>query len=406
MAVERNPMSSASTVVPPFGVNLVGFASANLGHGLALRHTASLLEDLGIPFRVLDIDPGGHRTGHDLSLGPRFLRAGEMPPHPVNFFHLNPPGLEGLFRDLPGLVPTYGRMNVSVLYWELARIPLSWQPPLQAMDVILAPTRFIEEQVRDAVPGKPCLYYRQGFRLPESRSDRERWGFESGRVVFLFAFDIASGIHRKHPMGVMEAFRLAFPGGRDQEGGKPILVLKINNRGLSPESAVMADRIRDAAARVPGMRVMDQVMPYRDLLSLYSSMDVLVSLHRGEGLGLSLMEAMALGKPVIATGWSGNMDFMDASNSCPVPYTLVPVEPGIQYHALSTGVDQVWAEPDIRAAADWMARLAVSPELRAEIGKRASAAMRAYIGEAWEGKAISQLRSRWKTSFASSGKEE
>lgn len=377
-----------------FGFNLVGFATANLGHGVALRNTAAILAEAGFAFDVLDIDPGGNRTGHDFSLRGRFLEAGKAPRYPVNLFHLNPPNLEALFRSLPGLVPTEGRMNVAVLFWEMARLPLSWRPMLEAMDLVLAPSRFIGTMLDDAVKTTPWIHYPQGFPVPAARPDRERWGFPAGETVFLFSFDIASGIQRKHPLAPVEAFHRAFPRG----GAR--LVLKVNNRGLSAEAAQMVDRLRELAGRAPGIHVMDQTLPYGDLLSLYASADVLVSLHRGEGLGLSLMEAMALGKPVIATGWSGNMDFMDATNSCLVPYALVPPEPGTQYHALSEGVEQAWADPDIGAAALWMTRLAESPDLRARIGALARESILAFMGEARRGRTFAEVRSIWERDFA------
>lgn len=377
-----------------FGFNLVGFATANLGHGVALRNTASILEGAGYDFDVLDIDPGGNRTGHDHSLRGRFLAAGTPTRYPVNLFHLNPPNLESLFRDLPDLVPTQGRMNVCVLFWELAKLPLSWRPMLEAMDLVLAPTRFIGGMLDEAVRTTPWLYYRQGFATPRAVPDRARWGLPPEEVVFLFSFDIASGIQRKHPLAPVEAFRHAFP-----EGGAR-LVLKVNNRDLGPEAATMVERLREVTARVPGVDVLDRNLPYADLMSLYASIDVLVSLHRGEGLGLSLMEAMSLGKPVIATAWSGNMDFMDADNSCLVPYRLVPLDPGTQYHALSAGVDQLWADPDIDEAARWMARLAASPDLRRDIGARAQASMSRFLAEARTGSAFQQVKAFYEGKFA------
>jgi glycosyltransferase involved in cell wall biosynthesis len=377
-----------------FGLNVIGYASANLGHGVAFRNTVAILERKGIPFSVLDIDPGGNRTGHDHSAAGHYHRIGEPLPHPVNLFHLNPPEIEALFRDLPGLVRTEGRMNVSVLFWELARLPLSWRPMLEAMDLVLVPSRFVQATFGEAVHTTPCLYYRQGLEMPRAVPDRGKWGFPEGRTVFLFSFDISSGIQRKHPLAAMEAFRTAFP-----DGGA-CLVLKVNNPDLSPEAGRMVDRIREAAEGIRGVRVVDRSMSYADVLSLYASADVLVSLHRGEGLGLSLMEFMALGKPVIATAWSGNMDFMDDANSCPIPYRLVPLEMGTQYHAISRGVDQVWAEPSVEEAARWMRMLDASPDLRREIGEKARESILRFRGEAERGRVFDRIRERWERNFA------
>lgn len=375
------------------GFNLIGFASANLGHGVALRNTAALLEACGHPFCVLDIDPGDNRTGHDLTLKDRFVPGGRPLPHPINLFHLNPPGLEALFRDLPGLVETKGRFNVCVTFWELPKLPLAWIPALEAMDLILAPSRFIQTAIEEAVRTTPVLHYPQSIALPRVQSDRARWGLAPDKTVFLFSFDVSSGLQRKNPMAVMDAFRQAFPPGHAE------LILKVNNRDHSPAAAMVVDRLKEVVRLVPGIRILDESIPYGEVMSLYASVDVLVSLHRGEGLGLSLMECMALGKPVVTTAWSGNMDFTDSDCACLVPFTLIPLEPGSQYHALSQGVAQVWAEPSVPDAIHWMRRLDASPELRNEIGERGRIAVTRFVEEAGKGTVFLEAISRFRRTF-------
>lgn len=367
------------------GFNLIGFATANFGLGVALRNTASLLERMGHPFCLLDIDPGGNRTGHDFSFRSHFVEAGRPLPHPVNLFHMNPPGLEGLFRDLPDLVDMRSKRNVCVPYWELPRLPLSWKPMLDTMDMVLAPSHFIRQAIAEAGVSAPCRYYRQTLALPHAVPDRARWNLPDGRTVFLFSFDISSGIQRKNPLAVLEAFRKAFPDDR------AMLLVKINNADLNPDARKVVGHFKSAAANLPNVRILDQSLAYAELASLFASIDVYVSLHRGEGLGLGMMECMALGKPVIATAWSGNMDFMDNANSCLVPYSLVPLDPGTQYFALSKGVEQVWADPSVEAAAQWMSSLDASPGLRAEIGSKAKASINAYLEEAGRGEVFTAV---------------
>jgi glycosyltransferase involved in cell wall biosynthesis len=375
------------------GFNLIGFASANLGHGVALRNTAAVLEAGGHPFCVMDIDPGDNRTGHDLSLADRFVPAGRPLPYPINLFHLNPPAIEALFRDLPGLVQTKDHLNACVTFWELPKLPPGWSRVLDGLDLILAPSRFIQEALVTDVRSVPILHYPQYIRLPVSVPARKRWGLSEDKTVFLFSFDVSSGVSRKNPLAVMEAFREAFP------PGKAELVLKINNRGLSPAASMVVDKLKIMAGMLPGTRIIEDSLAYEELLSLYASIDVLVSLHRGEGLGLSLMECMALGKPVIATGWSGNMDFMDEGNSCLVPFKLIPLDPGSHYHAMSQGVHQVWAEPSLDKAVEWMRRLEASHGLRREIGEKARISIGAFLEESLKGKAFAETISRYKTAF-------
>jgi len=129
------------------------------------------------------------------------------------------------------------------------------------------------------------------------------------------------------------------------------------------------------------------------VLSLYGSLDVFVSLHRSEGIGLGPMEAMSLGKPVIATAWSGNMSFMDRSNACLVAYDLVPVRGSTWvYSERVLGERAVWAEPNVDDAAVWMRMLVERPDVRAAIGRKAAEDMRRYQEEAQRGRFIDELR--------------
>lgn len=372
-----------------FGFNLIGFATANFGLGVALRNTAALLDKLGLPYAVLDIDPGGNRTGHDRSIRGPFVKAGESPPHPVNLFHFNPPAIEALGRDLPGLVDFAGRFNVCAPYWELPRLPADWPAVLDRMDLVLAPTRFIRAAIENAGVRAPVLDYRPTLELPDAAPDRARWDLPEGRTAFLFSFDVSSGLQRKNPLAVVQAFAKAFPDRR------ALLLVKINNPDLTPEARTVVERFKDVGAKIPNVRVIDRAMAYGEVASLYASADVYVSLHRGEGLGLGMLESMALGKPVIATAFSGNMDFMDEGNACLVPYDLVPLDPGTQYFQVSKGVAQRWAEPSVDAAAAWMARLEASPALRAEIGARAKASARAWLAEAERGRVFGEIEARW-----------
>jgi len=131
--------------------------------------------------------------------------------------------------------------------------------------------------------------------------------------------------------------------------------------------------LRERAAADPRVRLVDRVLEYRAMLSLIASADVFVSLHRAEGLGLCLLEAMALGRPVVATGWSGNLDYMDDRNSCLVDCDLVPVRGATHpaYASANLAPDARWAEPRLDHAATWLARLARDARLRRRIGARA-----------------------------------
>jgi len=137
---------------------------------------------------------------------------------------------------------------------------------------------------------------------------------------------------------------------------------------------------------------MEDPLTYQEVVSLYGSCDVFVSLHRSEGFGLALVEAMALGKPVIATAWSGNMTFMNAFNSCLVTYRLVPVKAThVVYSKRLLGTGALWADPNLEDAAAWMVRLVNEPSLRSTIGARAATSIVSYQKEAEQGAFLDEL---------------
>jgi glycosyltransferase involved in cell wall biosynthesis len=182
-------------------------------------------------------------------------------------------------------------------------------------------------------------------------------------------FDFNSSTARKNPLGAMAAWAQAFGGDSDCE-----LTLKTQNGGLFPQ-ALAALR----AAAPANVRIVDEVWPYDQVKALIAGADVLVSLHRAEGFGLTPAEAMALGTPVLATAFSGVLDFMDESCALPVPWRSTPVE---DPQGIYRG--QSWAEPDIAAAAEALVRLRADPELAARLSAAARARVAAKLSpQAW-----------------------
>lgn len=362
----------------PRGVNVVGHVSGNLGLGVAARSTIARLLAWGHPVAVVDVDLGSTRSRHDLSYAA--LECGGPCAHPLTLFHMNPPEVvqfSGQWRPHVPLRYT----NVCVPFWELPRLPAGWLPVLGAMDLVMAPSRFVRDAIGKDLPGLPVLMYPQAVALPEGvRAQRSRWGFAEGAVTFLVTFDPLSDIFRKNPSGAVEAFQRAF-----RSGENVALVIKLNasEQQVHPRTEQEILRLGAMASSDRRIRIVAQNLAYADVLALYASADVLVSLHRAEGFGLHLMEAMTLGKPVIATRWSGNMDFMTAENSCLVGFELGPVRAVHPAYAAELGrPEQVWAEPDIDEAAAWMRRLAGDASLRSAVGARAAQAMRAWSASA------------------------
>jgi len=358
----------------PFGFNLLAFVSGNFGLAVAGRQTARLLIEAGMPLAIRDVDTHDGRSGQDHTYDDRLVKTPWALPYGITLFHVNPPELEVRIPLEWQLMPLDKRMNVIVPFWELPTLPGVWKDMIDLMDVVLAPTLYIRDIIEREMPGMRVIHYPQSVDLPEASAPaRERFGIPEGRTVFLSAFDMASDIHRKNPWTAIEAFESTFAG--DDSVG---LVVKLNNSDLWDHAAPLRDRLFALAEANPNIIIIDQKLTYADVISLYASCDVFVSLHRAEGLGLILMEMMSLGKPVIATGWSGNMDFMTEENSCLVGYDMIPVEAShISYQEESSRTNALWADPRAHEAAAWMRRLADDGELRARIGERGAADMQA-----------------------------
>jgi glycosyltransferase involved in cell wall biosynthesis len=221
--------------------------------------------------------------------------------------------------------------------------------------------------------------------------DRARFGLHPDRVWFGSSFEPQSDIARKNPYGVLQAFDLLSRTNSDAG-----LLIKVNNGIIDGRPHPVLEDLRARTRANPRISLLEDTLDYDSVLSLYASLDVFVSLHRSEGIGLALMETMALGKPVIATGWSGNMSFMDRSSACIVSHAMVPVDSDTHVYSRQVlGSTALWAEPDVTHAAEWMRVLASDPAMRAAIGRRAATAMHRYQTEARQAVFLDELRAIW-----------
>jgi glycosyltransferase involved in cell wall biosynthesis len=370
------------------GIDVIGFISANFGLSVAARNTVRLLTGKGYPVAVVDIPLGDDRSGRDHSYDHLVLPENAPHPHGVRLFHLNPPALGRILEKKPAWSGSASDLNVALPFWELPHLPGFWAKDLQAMDVVLCPSRFIEQAIANTVldPAPKVRYYPQTVFLPKAhRPDRVRFGLPENGVCYVLSFDMAGDTERKNPWGAIDAFNLAFSAGENAR-----LVIKLSTTYLTPALQQQLDRLRNYAAANDRIVIVDKSMSYEEVVSFYESCDVFVSLHRSEGLGLGLMEAMFLGKPVIATAWSGNMDFMNDLNSCLTSYRFIPVLSPV-YRGLMRNEPVQWADPSIEEAAWWMRRLYEEPALRAAKGAAARHDMLRRHDECLKGDAFAMI---------------
>jgi glycosyltransferase involved in cell wall biosynthesis len=338
------------------GVDLVGFAFGEMGLSESLRGLAKACASGGIPFGVRDLDL---RLG--TSQADRGVEAhvtGGLR-HRASIYCVNPDMLR-FVRPLMETSRRSGGYNIGFWYWELEQVPREWSDALQCVDEIWAATEFVRGTMRRAT-SKPVTKISPPIEAVVSRRyERSEFGLPDNRFLFLFAFDFLSFVKRKNPEGAIAAFRRAFDDDRRDVG----LVIKSIN---GPRRTERLREIQELIAEDERIYLMDRFLDRDQVYGLQSVTDAFVSLHRAEGFGLGLAESMYLGKPVIATAYSGNLEFMDKGNSCLVDYAMIPVNRG-EY--LYDDDRFRWADPDIEQAAHYMRRLADDAEYRSQVAER------------------------------------
>ena len=358
----------------PFGITVVGYVKAESGVGESARAMLRALKQADIPHALADYQVGNvSRMGEAID---ERLANGQR--HAVSLFHINADQLP-LARSFLGEAYFEAPRRIGYWAWELENFPADWHDAFAHVDEVWVPSSFCQRAI-GAVSPLPVLTIPHAIEIPEhSAPDRARFGLRPGSVAFLAMADMMSSAERKNPFGAVEAFATAFMDGAvDAE-----LVVKISNP--SRDAAAYA-RLQSLAAGCPGIHLMPDYLDRPALNSLIDSVDCFVSLHRSEGFGLVIAEAMARGKVVVATGWSGNMDFMTAHNSLPVDYQL-------QALALDVGPyrrGERWAEPCVADAARKMRQVAQDPGLRHTLGQRAREHCLQHLAPAVVGARIAQ----------------
>jgi glycosyltransferase involved in cell wall biosynthesis len=286
--------------------------------------------------------------------------------HDINVINLNP---DQVYRGMETLAPLMtGRYNIGYWVWELSKLPRSWIDLTVSFHEIWTPSTHSMKAISRST-GLRVTWIPHSVRPETSeRVTRKTFGLPDDAFVFLTVADFFSLPERKNFLGALKAFEIAFPS-QDRDIA---LFLKTSNMDYRPE---FKRAIREAERRNRSIHVLDGYLSRGSLLGLIEVCDVFVSLHRAEGFGLPLAEAMWLGKPVIATGWSGNMDFMTQDNSFPVKYRLAPLGKRIGPYEKH----EVWAEPDLDHAAELMRRVASDPELCKRVGSQAAEHVRTHL---------------------------
>lgn len=354
--------------VPPparHGLAVAGELSRASGLGEGARLMLRGAQALGLPVWPVDV---GALVGDTRPMGGGV--ASSAPAGAPLVLHVNAPLLPLAMLRL-GQARLRGRRIIGYWAWELPVLPSEWQRGLSFVHEIWAPSRFTAAALDSLRPGCVRVVRPALAALPPKPSalDRAAFGLPGKAVIVLVAFNLASSFARKNPLAAIAAFRAAFADRSDR-----LLLLKVGNPDHFPADFAA---LQAAVADAPNIRIDTRLLPPDDHAALMQAVDIILTLHRSEGLGLVAAEAMLLGKPVIATAWSGNLDYMEDSAAALVPARLIaPHDPR---HVLEVK-GAVWAEPDIAVAAGHLRRLADDPAARAALGERGRGMAQARFG--------------------------
>ena len=346
-------------------VRVVGHPFGPLGISRAARVSLASFRAAGIDAKIIDVYG---RTEPDA------VHAVTLADHRVsdfgdfNLFHLNGDEIEPALAHLGGLRPK--SRNAVCPMWELPRYPEHWAHELERFDEVWAATKFIADAIAPAVRNRVVHVPLATQITPLITRSRRYFGIPDAAYAFLFFFDLRSYVERKNPDAVIEAFRSFLD---RRPWSQACLVIKVHGGQNAPDATSrLADSIAPLGSRV---RLINAEMREDEAHSLIDCCDAFVSLHRAEGYGLGLAEAMFLGKPVIGTAYSGNMDFMNSAVAHLVDFKLVDVPIGAYPHWQG----QTWADPDVNQAAHLMTKLYDDPEAGRALGRSAATHMQAHF---------------------------
>ncbi len=365
-ALARTLRSRGRRRIPLPEVTLVGNPFEAIGRSEHIRTIWRALNTASVPASIYDVygftpeaavlAEMGHSQVHEIASG-------------IRIFHLNGDEIEHALRAIEDRQPGFlaKGYNVVAPAWELPRYPAVWAKELDRFDEVWAPTAFVEQALRPAV-SIPVLRLRNACEPHISTVlEPPHFGIPANSFAILYFFDLRSFTSRKNPRAAIDAFERLLTA-RPECGAH--LVLKLNCSAHDPSVlAAIKDRIFHFRDRVT---LIDATLTNNETKNLVRCCDCFLSLHRSEGFGRGPAEAMFFGKPVVVTGWSGNMEYMSERTAFPVRYTLRPLNENEYPHF----ENQVWADPDVAHAAEILVKIVDNPSLGRRRGARARRHMR------------------------------
>lgn len=323
----------------PYGINLIAGIRANTGLGESSRIVARHLAAAKIPFTIIE----WYSSNNQIRDNEEFIeKISNEFKYSINLIHINAHEF-GIALKQIGLKCLDYRYNIAFWSWELEEFPKEWHGSFKVLDEIWTPSYFTSKSIKK-VTNKPVYTIPHTISKPSKLPfAREHFSLPNDKFLFLILYNSGSLEERKNPIAGIKAYKKVFLNSNNTG-----LVIKVGDCTVNERNKLI-EETKDIKNIY---YIFDSLMKC-EVNSLISCIDVYVSLHRAEGFGLVLAEAMSFGKPVIATNWSANIEFMDEDSACMVEYELVPVNTEIGGFKKSYR----WAEADIEQASFFMKKL-------------------------------------------------
>ncbi|MGH2904951.1 MAG: glycosyltransferase [Solirubrobacteraceae bacterium] len=341
---------------PLWGVNVAGFFTSELGLGEAARLLIAGLDASGVPALPVQAQlvPPCRQDAEFTYADP------DAAAYPINIVCMNGDSIAPFAREV-GTSFFEDRHTIALWWWEASEFPAGWETAFEYIDEVWVASRHIYDAISPASP-VPVVQVTLPVVTPRvARRSRAQLGMPEEGFIFLFVHDYHSTAARKNPVGLIEVFKRAFPPG----SGAKLVVKSINAENIPHEH----DRVVLAAGEHPDITLIDAYVSAAEKNAMIDACDCYVSLHRSEGFGLTVAEAMLLAKPVIATRYGGTLEFTTDDNAYLVDW--IPTEVGEGAHPYPAS--GVWADPDLDQAAELMREVFADPEgarERGEAGRR------------------------------------
>lgn len=354
----------------PDGVNLIGAVKAETGLGQSCRILAYILKNSKISWTLYNYAQIGNMRQTDSSMD-EFITNDCR--YNINLIHINPRELGIAYAQLPDTI-WKNRYNIGFWLWELEEFPDEWVDAFTLLDEVWTPSEFISKAVRKKTD-KPVYTVPYCIEVcTDEKWTRKEFLLPEDKFLFLIMYDANSISERKNPKAAIRAYKEAFHKNETGVG----LVIKASSLTKEEKS-----KLENELRGISNFYFITETMEKSKVNSLIQCVDCVVSLHRAEGFGLVLAEAMYLGIPAIATNWSSNTEFMNAETACMVDYKLVKLDK--DYGLFKKG--QRWADADVHQAAEYMKRLYTDRDYYEKLSEQASR----YIKEKLSMKSTSEL---------------